>query len=85
MAEKSKFGGLARLRDKPDEPASVPLLPEKAPKPPGKRSDPAWKQFSLLLKKDSQEEALIRLKKHHKGNDFSDLMQALLDQWLRSE
>lgn len=60
-----------------------PVLATAPPKPAGKRSDPAWKQFSVLLKIKSQEEATERLRKKYKGTDFSELLQALLDQWLK--
>lgn len=106
MAEKSKFAGLAELKDPlpaqapaEDETAphtkhergaesvtrqTGPVLATAPPKPAGKRSDPAWKQFSVLLKIKSQEEATERLRKKYKGTDFSELLQALLDQWLRT-
>ena len=60
-------------------------LPVKAARPHGKRSNPDWKQFSVLLKKESHKEAVRILREHHEGVDISDLMQALLENWLKSQ
>jgi len=57
----------------------------KPPKPQGKRSDPAWKQYSVLLKKESHKQASLLLRQKYEGIDISDLMQALLEQWLATE
>ena len=92
-SSKSKFAGLTELREHhqkaPDSPpesaqragqgASLDLPTRK---PTGKRSNPEWKQKAVLLRIASCEAAEARLRKHHKGTDFSDLIQALLDQWL---
>ena len=58
MTEKpQKYGAIAGLRKTQQPPSetpqlpSGPLLPSK-PKPQGKRSDPDWKQYSVLLKKE---------------------------------
>jgi len=66
---------------------SQPRRPEPAParasvgRPPGKRSDPAWKQFSVLLRKDTQREASGILRAKDEG-DFSGLVQKLLEGWI---
>ena len=60
-------------------------LPVKAPKPQGKRSDPNWKQYSVLLKKESHKQACQLLREQYDGIDLSDLMQALLEQWLKTQ
>ena len=97
MASKSKFSGLTELREqhrRAPEGAlqSAPDSPKRAGqgagldlpvrRPTGKRSNPDWKQKAVLLKIASCEAAEARLRKNHEGTDFSDLMQALLDQWL---
>jgi len=51
----------------------------------GKRSDPDWKQRSVLLKNDSFEQARDLVRRKYNGRDFSELRQALLDQWLHTE
>ena len=55
------------------------------PKPHGKRSDPDWKQYSVLLKKESHKQASLLLRQKYEGIDISDLMQALLEHWLETE
>ena len=51
-------------------------------RPPGKRSDPAWKQFSVLLKKETQREAANILRTKDEGLDLSGLVQNLLENWI---
>jgi hypothetical protein len=55
-------------------------------RPPGKRSDPEWKQFSVLLRKRTQREAAIILRSGQDGegssHDLSDLLQQLLERWV---
>jgi hypothetical protein len=87
-SNKSKFAGLSELRNQqqgtepPAKRAGEGGLNLPARKPTGKRSNPEWKQRAVLLKIASCEEAETRLRKDHQGTDFSDLMQALLQQWL---
>ena len=90
MAERHKYSAIAALREarqQPDAPPSSPglRLPAKPPKPRGKRSDPDWKQYSVLLKKESHKQASLLLRQKYEGIDISDLMQALLEQWLATE
>ena len=95
MAEqvKGKYGALADVKQRAaTEESSTKtsseteaLLLMKPPKPQGKRSDPAWKQYSVLLKKESHMQASMILRQKYEGVDVSDLMQALLDNWLKTE
>lgn len=48
----------------------------------GKKSDPNYKQFSVLLKKETQKRAVRKLEDLETGQDFSDLVQEVLEQWL---
>jgi hypothetical protein len=88
MAE-SKFAGLKDLKNPKGQRTSQPIQPAiitpKERTLTGKRSDPHWKQRSVLLKNDSFDEARDILKRKYNGRDFSELMQALLDQWLNTE
>ena len=90
MVERQKYSAIAALREARQQPelpaASTGLrLPVKPPKPQGKRSDPDWKQYSVLLKKASHKQASLLLRQKYEGIDISDLMQALLEQWLETE
>lgn len=90
MAE-SKFQALF---NKQPPAAAVPDRIEHAPappasdtrpigRPPGKRSDPAWKQYSILLRRETQREAANRLREDDSAPDLSGLVQQLLEAWLR--
>jgi len=85
----SKFAGLRELKNPkgkgPDTAPKVALITPKERKLTGKRSDPDWKQRSVLLKNESFDDARDILKRKYNGRDFSELMQALLDQWLATE
>jgi|ERR1039458_111784 hypothetical protein len=54
-------------------------------RPPGKRSDPAWKQFSVLLKRETQREAVNILRAKDDGLDLSGLVQNLLEGWIKGQ
>jgi hypothetical protein len=74
----------------PTPPAAPPAEPvQEAPKPrgrpPGKRSDPAWKLYSHFLKRKTQREAAALLLDRDDGRDLSDVLQGLLAQWLVEE
>ena len=51
-------------------------------RPPGKRSDPAWKLYSHFLKKQTHREVRNILRNEENGQDLSDLLQQLLEEWL---
>jgi hypothetical protein len=90
MAEgKGKYGGLLseirneQVQAKP--PAVLPvLIPAKPPAPAGKRSDPAYIQKGVFLRKETIQSASERLSRRGDKTDFSDLLQALLVAWLAS-
>ena len=54
-------------------------------RPKGKRSDPNYKQFSVLLRKEAVMQATHLLDYQDRGQDFSGLLQKLLDQWLKAQ
>ena len=55
-------------------------------RPHGKRSDPAWKQFSVLLKKETQRDAVTILRAAtDESRDLSGLLQELLEQWIAGQ
>jgi hypothetical protein len=77
-----KFGALAELNRRP--PVAVSQAPAFGRKP-GKRSNPEFKQYSVLLRKASQREATDILRRRDDGTDFGDLLQSLLEDWLQRE
>jgi hypothetical protein len=97
MAELSKFAGaLARLKQQAPEPLSDEpaiqdppvLLPADAAaarrkgRPAGKRSDPAWKPYTVLIRKATHKGVSRRLQDMDVGQDLSELVDELLTQWL---
>jgi hypothetical protein len=72
----------ARARPRRQEQAPVAAARPSVGRPPGKRSDPAWKQFSVLLRKETQREATGILRAKEEGLDFSGLVQKLLENWI---
>jgi hypothetical protein len=72
----------------PPEVAEAPVVPRTTARaigrPPGKRSDPAWKQYSVLLRRETQREAAKLLRDKDEG-DLSGLVQRLLDGWVKKQ
>lgn len=50
----------------------------------GKSSDPKYSQYSVYLRKDTHKRVKRRLDDLETGQDVSELVQDLLEQWLRS-
>jgi hypothetical protein len=67
--------------------APEPVMPEpkKKSKPLGKRSDPAYKQYSVLLKRQTHKQVTRELDDLENGQDVSVLVQSLLEQWLKKQ
>ena len=98
MAEKRKFAALAELHRQPaeaeaPEPLAAPRMPPEAEpqvekgrgRPAtGKRSNPDWKLYSHFLKRQTQRAAVARLQAEDEGRDLSDVLQELLDNWLKA-
>ena len=76
-AKKSKFEGIANLRQAPDSP------PPKAARPKGKRSDPAFEQVTAYVRSETYRRVKIKLLEENQNQDFSDLVEALLNEYLR--
>jgi len=60
------------------------LLPEESPPASGKRSTHGWKRKAVLLKEETVAPAQQELKARGEKTDFSDLVQALLDAWVKT-
>jgi hypothetical protein len=89
MAEsQSKYAQtLASIRqhsaEQPEAPASRSAEPVRGKgRPPGKRSDPAWKLYSHFLKKQTHREVTNILRNEENGQDLSEVLQQLLEEWL---
>ncbi len=96
MADKRKFAALAELHRQPVEASEssvgfAPPLPaaaqpvEKGRGRPatGKRSNPEWKLYSHFLKRQTQRAAVARLQAEDSERDLSDVLQELLEGWLK--
>jgi len=94
MAEKRKFAALAELQRQPSateipRPAENPtvitqdLSKARGRPATGKRSNPEWKLYSHFLKRRTQRAAAARLQAEDEGRDLSDILQELLENWLK--
>jgi hypothetical protein len=99
VADKRKFAALAELhRQLPEEAETPATVMEPIPipaavvseaakgrgRPPtGKRSNPDWKLYSHFLKRKTQRAAVARLQADDDGRDLSDVLQELLENWLK--
>lgn len=94
-ATESKFAGIFQNATSAASPAELtperaeisvpPVVARSLGRPHGKRSDPAWKQFSVLLRKQTQRDAVMILRVgqgEDENRDLSDLLQELLEQWV---
>jgi hypothetical protein len=89
MAE-SKFAGIFQhgLTEEPTvaERTEKRTAALKVPgRPPGKRSDPEYKQYSVLLKKQTHRQVTTILREREDSPDVSELLQQLLEQWLEKQ
>ena len=91
MAE-SKFAGIFEkgLAEEPQAPVraakqAAPVEIKSQGRPPGKRSDPAYKQYSVLLKRQTHQQVTRILRDREDGQDASELVQQLLEQWLKRQ
>jgi hypothetical protein len=91
-------GALARLKQPAAEPPpEEPAIPERPSTPPsaagmtgggkgrpatGKRSDPEWNRYTVLLRKVTHKQASRRLQDLDTGQDLSELVDELLTEWL---
>jgi hypothetical protein len=49
----------------------------------GKRSNPEWKLYSHFLKRRTQRAAVARLQAEDSERDLSDVLEELLEKWLK--
>ncbi len=74
----SKFKGIL---DNHKQPSST----EKKSKSRGKRSDPDYEQVSAYVRKETYRKVKIALLEAEEKRDFSDLVEALLFDWLSKQ
>jgi hypothetical protein len=98
VTEKRKFAALAELTRPQPELAVPAIVAEPVPPPEatretgkgrgrpatGKRSNPEWKLYSHFLKKRTQRAAVARLQAEEEARDLSDVLQELLEDWLKT-
>jgi hypothetical protein len=99
VAERRKFAALADLHRLAETETTLPAAIEPVLLPPaiveeagkgrgrpatGKRSNPEWKLYSHFLKKQTQRKAAARLQAEDNGRDLSDVLQELLENWLKA-
>lgn len=90
MPEKSTFDGLfdKRLDEMPrsaERNEGAPATATGKGRAPGKRSDPAWKQHTVMLRKENHLAALDILRRQEDGPDISELLDSLLEQWVKKQ
>ena len=92
-------GALARLKQPAAEPLpEEPAIQEREPAPipivvtagggkgrpaTGKRSDPEWNRYTVLMRKETHKRASRRLQDLDSGQDLSELVDQLLAEWLK--
>lgn len=57
---------------------------QKRGRPKGKRSHPDYEQVTAYIRRDTHRAAKIALLNEGEEQEFSELIQALLEQWLKS-
>lgn len=91
MTGKSKFTGLfdAAKERQPEEPVQeqeidVVSAPKQRGRPKGKRSDPTFEQVTAYIRKVTHQGVKIALLQEGQDREFSELVEELLSDWLRS-
>jgi hypothetical protein len=92
-ATKGKFNFLRPKSDAPEqadsprtrnsESVSTRISDRRPGRPNGKRSDENYTQVTAYLLKNTHQAVKIRLLQEGKGREFSELVQELLDDWLK--
>jgi hypothetical protein len=92
-ATKGKFNFLRPKSDEPEQAESprtrnaesvrTRVSGRRPGRPNGKRSDTNYTQVTAYLRKDTHQAVKIRLLQEGKGREFSELLQELLDGWLK--
>lgn len=88
----TKFAGIFETRKtkeaKPNKKNATVKEKSVVPKvgrPTGKRSDPNFEQVTAYLRKDTYKEVKIALIRNGEKQEFSELIEELLSQWLKTK
>jgi len=86
MAE-SKFGAIFDAGPQADAQGGgrTETLVRTVGRPPGKRSDLNYKQYSVLLKKQTHRKVSNLLRDRESDQDMSELVEQLLEKWLAEQ
>jgi hypothetical protein len=83
--EEASQAAVAVVTDEPEPEATLQAMEKGRGRPAtGKRSNPEWKLFSHFLKRKTQRAAVARLQAEDSDRDLSDVLQELLEKWLKS-
>jgi hypothetical protein len=85
MGNPGKFGALAGLKGTPAAAAIHAIHTNTTGRPRGKRSNPDYNQYTVLLKRKTHREATNIIRDRDDGTDFADLCQSLLEEWLAKQ
>lgn len=78
-----RFSGVVRTKAGVLKPVPISEVPEKRiGRPPGKRTDPKYRQVSAWLRKDTYGQVRAKLYEGGDSKEFSGLVQELLEKWL---
>ena len=86
----SKFKGLIDAANSRESsaaepaPVAMPAKPQGRGRPRGKRSDPDFDQVTAYIRKHTHQGAKIALLQEGRGQEFSELVEDLLAEWLRA-
>ena len=82
--KKNRFAGIGDIHKKLSaDPESQPRRVTKMGRPPGKKSDPAFKQVTVYLRKDTHDTARKIL--FDDRRQFSDLVDELVSRWISGQ
>lgn len=73
-------------RHKDVRPSTAPAAAEPAPlaeRKTGKSADPAFTKLTAYIRKDTHQAVKIRLLQEGQGREFSEIVQQLLEDWLK--
>jgi hypothetical protein len=87
-SDKSKFDGVFKAVGKeiaqPEPTLADQASGVKRGRPAAKRSDPNFTQVSALIRKETYHAVKLKLFQQGKDREFSELVETLLNQWLKS-